>query len=101
MKNLKFRINQTKKQRETLTPSKVLILDIICENKDVFGNLVFVVKNKNNFYQLKQWNINEFCLKKIINIKLVDFKTDNIDVMNMTNTTKNGRVMNYFSIIKT
>ena len=105
MRNLKFRLNKTKKQKETLTPSKVLSLKVISKGKDIFNNLVFIVSFDGEFYQLKQWNINEFGLKKIIDINKIDLsKPEEIDVMNMTNKTKNGNVINYFSkpiIIKT
>ena len=98
MKDLKFRLNKTKKQRETLTPAKVLVLKVISEGKDIFNQLVFVVKLKNDYYQLRQFNVNEFGLKKIIDINSVDItKPECIDVMAMTNHTKNGNVINYFS----
>ena len=72
IKILKFRLNKTKKQKETLTPSKVMVLKVISEGKDCFNDLVFIVKFNDEYFQLKQWNINEFGLKKIIDINKVD-----------------------------
>tara|TARA_R110001592_G_scaffold156214_2_gene386531 strand:+ start:2534 stop:2842 length:309 start_codon:yes stop_codon:yes gene_type:complete len=97
MKDLKFRINRTKKQRENLTPPKTMVLKVLQDKVNICGELVCLVSCEDKFYQLRQQNINEFGLKKIIDIDQVKDIRD-IDIMNMTNTTKNGTVINYFSI---
>lgn len=96
MKDLKFRINRTKKQRENLTPPKTMLLKVLQDKINIFGELVCLVYCENNYYQLKQWNVNEFGLKKIIDINQVKDIRD-IHVLNMINHTKNGTVINYFS----
>mgnify|MGYP001564653109 FL=1 len=96
MKDLKFRINRTKKQRENLTQPKTMILKVLQDKINIRQKLVCLVSCENNFYQLLQHNINEFGLKKIIDISQVKDIRD-IHVMNMTNHTKNGTVINYFS----
>tara|TARA_R110000803_G_scaffold16621_1_gene45664 strand:+ start:16346 stop:16654 length:309 start_codon:yes stop_codon:yes gene_type:complete len=97
MKDLKFRINRTKKQLENLTPPKTMVLKVLQDKINICSELVCLVSCDNNFYQLLQHNVNEFGLKKIIDIDKVEDIRD-IDVMNMTNNTKNGTVSNYFSI---
>lgn len=96
MKDLKFKINRTKKQRENLTQPKTMILKVLQDEINVCGELVCLVSCENNYYQLRQWNLNEFGLKKIIDISQVKDIRD-IHIMNMTNHTKNGTITNYFS----
>ena len=100
MKDLKFRLNKTKTQKENLTPSKVYKLRVISSSKDSLGQLLFLVSHKSNYYILSQWTLDEFSMKKIKNhININNSNLDEIysDVMNMVNRSLNGRIINYWN----
>ena len=93
-KELNFKLNKTKKQKE-----KIMTLEVISKGKDIFNNFVFIVSFNKNLYQLKGWGHNKFGLKKIIDINKVNLsKPQDIDIMNMTNNTQNGTILNYNNI---
>jgi hypothetical protein len=98
MKDLKFKINRTKKQRANLTPATVKTLQVIKQTVNWIDELVYLVKDEKNYYRLLQNNLNEFSLKKIIDINKVDLENiDEINIDNMVNHTTWGTVSNYFS----
>jgi hypothetical protein len=98
MKDLKFKINRTEKQKANFIPSTVKTLKVIKQTVNYLDELVYLVKDQNNYFILKQHILNEFSLKKIIDINKVDL--ENIDEMNqdnMINRTTWGTISNYFS----
>lgn len=102
MKNLKFRVNQTKTQKANLTPSKVHNLKII----NTFlrcGSFVYVVTNEKYNFVLDQWfdNDNEFSMRRLKDS--VDASKYNLEMHNnnndlLINKCTNGRITNYWKV---
>ena len=102
MKNLKFRVNQTKTQKANLTPSKVHNLKIINTFSDG-GRLLYVVCNEKSNFVLGQWfdNDNEFSMRRLKDS--VDASKYNLEMHNnnndlLINKCTNGRITNFWKV---
>ena len=95
MNNLKFRVNQTKKQKVNLIPSKVLNF-VIVKQLDNSNGINFLCEYNNEFYKLSQtpsYTVNGW----VANNDFVFTKWDIKNNCTIYNKNVFGRVMNFYN----
>ena len=91
MKNLKFRINQTTKQKENLIPGKVIEFKVI-EKETILGELKFKCEYKGIVYNVRQMSEMNESTKEWIAVNCFVYSKDGV------NNNTYGRIINYFEI---
>lgn len=91
MTTLKFRINQTTKQKENLIPGKVIEFNVI-EKETILGELYFKCEYKGIAYNVRQISEMNESTEEWIAGNCFVYSKDGI------NNNTYGRIINYFQI---